>query len=114
MTDKKTKLHLWTIDDLRKHGHYMIQLALAEKPEVVTVRMMWNDEDTHSLGGKEVHVIRPAGLIPMVKLPDGGYIEIYPHELEAIKERHTLVWENDDTGALAKACPEFLEKEREK
>ena len=97
MTDKKTKIHLWTIDDIRQHGHYMTKLLLADKQEVVTVRMMWNDEDTYSLGGKEVHVIRPAGLIPMVKLPDGGYIEIYPSELEAIKERHTLVWENEET-----------------
>lgn len=97
MDAEKPELHLCSINGYRECRHYMTKLMSVEKPEVVTVRMMWNDEDTYSLGGKEVHVIRPAGLIPMVKLPDGGYIEIYPSELEVIKERHTLVWENEET-----------------
>ena len=96
MTDnRKPKTNLWTIDDLREHGHYMTKLALAEKPEIVTVRKVENDEETSSFGGKEVRVIRPAGTISMVKLPNGTYIEIYPEELEALEKIHTVVWEEE-------------------
>ena len=93
--NRKPKTHLWTIDDLREHGHYMTKLALAEKPEIVTVRKVENDEETSSFGGKEVRVIRPAGTISMVKLPNGTYIEIYPEELEALEKIHTVVWEEE-------------------
>lgn len=87
------KTHITTVNDLRQYGHYMTQLFLAEKPEIVTVRQFNVGEESYGVGG-ERHVISKAGQFTAIKLPDGGYVEIYPHELENIKEKHTLMWED--------------------
>ena len=64
-------LHLITTNEIKKHGHYLARLLLSESQDVT---------------------MRKVASSIMVKCPDGSYVEIFPHEYEALKH-HKIIWE---------------------
>lgn len=64
-------LHLITTNDIKVKGHYLAHILLSESQDV-TMRKI--DDAT------------------MVKCPDGSYVEIFPHEYDALKH-HKIIWE---------------------
>ena len=66
-------LHLITTNDIKVKGHYLTHLLLSESQDVT---MRKSDDAT------------------MVKCPDGSYVEIFPHEYEALKH-HKIIWEEE-------------------